>query len=113
VTTDVLAFERIIANLILNALRYGRPPVEVKAVRSEEYRLVVEDHGDGVSPEFVPRLFERFSRGEEARRTGAPGAGLGLAIASAYARAVGGYLRYEQARPRGARFTFTLPAART
>ncbi len=112
VTTDVLAFERVTANLILNALRYGQPPVEVKAVRSEVYSLVVEDHGDGVAPEFVPRLFERFSRGEVARQLGAPGAGLGLAIAFAYARAVGGALRYEKVRPRGARFTFTLPAAR-
>ena len=112
VTTDVLAFERVTANLILNALRYGQPPVEVKAVRSEVYSLVVEDHGDGVAPEFVPRLFERFSRGEVAGQPGAPGAGLGLAIAFAYARAVGGALRYEKVRPRGARFTFTRPGAR-
>jgi signal transduction histidine kinase len=77
------------------------------------YRLVVEDRGDGVAPEFVPRLFQRFSRGDEAQRQGLPGAGLGLAIASAYARAVGGELRYERATPRGARFTFTLPEART
>jgi signal transduction histidine kinase len=113
VTTDAVAFERVAANLILNALRYGRPPVEVKAEHNHEYRLVVEDRGDGVAPEFVPRLFERFSRSDEVRRKGAPGAGLGLAIASAYARAVGGRLRYERARPRGARFTFTLPVPRT
>jgi len=113
VTTDALAFERVTANLILNALRYGRPPVEVKAERADGYRLVVEDHGDGVAPEFVPRLFERFSRGTEAERRGTAGAGLGLAIASAYAQAVGGRIRYEPARPCGARFTFTLPAART
>jgi signal transduction histidine kinase len=112
-TTDALAFERVTANLILNALRYGRPPVEVSSVSSKEYRLVVEDHGDGVAPEFVPRLFQRFSRGDEAQRQGLPGAGLGLAIASAYARAVGGELRYERATPCGARFTFTLPEART
>jgi signal transduction histidine kinase len=112
-TTDALAFERVTANLILNALRYGRPPVEVSSVSSKEYRLVVEDHGDGVAPEFVPRLFQRFSRGDEAQRQGLPGAGLGLAIASAYARAVGGELRYDRATPCGARFTFTLPEART
>ncbi len=112
VTTDAVAFERVAANLILNALRYGRPPVQIKAERADEYRLVVEDHGDGVSPEFVPRLFDRFSRSDDARRKGSPGAGLGLAIASAYAQAVGGCVRYERARPRGARFTFTLPAAR-
>lgn len=113
VTTDAVAFERVAANLILNALRYGRPPVEVKSERNHEYSLVVEDHGDGVAPEFVPRLFERFTRSDETRRRGSPGAGLGLAIASAYARAAGGRLRYERARPRGARFTFTLPVART
>jgi signal transduction histidine kinase len=95
------------------AARYGRPPVEVSSVSSKEYRLVVEDRGDGVAPEFVPRLFQRFSRGDEAQRQGLPGAGLGLAIASAYARAVGGELRYERATPCGARFTFTLPEART
>jgi signal transduction histidine kinase len=113
VTTDALAFERVTTNLILNALRYGRPPVEVRAVRADDYRLVVEDHGDGVAPEFVPRLFERFSRGAEAESTGPAGAGLGLAIASAYAQAIGGRIRYEPARHSGARFTFTLPAART
>jgi signal transduction histidine kinase len=113
VTTDALAFERVTANLILNALRYGRPPVEVSAVRADDYRLVVQDHGDGVAPEFVPRLFERFSRGAAAERTGTAGAGLGLAIASAYAQAIGGRIRYEPARPSGARFTFTLPAAQT
>jgi signal transduction histidine kinase len=112
-TTDALAFERVTANLILNALRYGRPPVEVSSQRSKEYRLVVEDRGDGIAPEYVPRLFQRFSRGDEAQRKGLPGAGLGLAIASAYARAMGGNLRYEQASPCGARFTFTLPEART
>ena len=53
---------------------------------------MVEDRGDGVAPEFVPRLFQRFSRGDEAQRQGLPGAGLGLAIASAYVRAVGGSL---------------------
>jgi Histidine kinase-, DNA gyrase B-, and HSP90-like ATPase len=63
--------QRVTTNLILNALRYGRPPVEVSSVSSKEYRLVVEDRGDGAAPEFVPRLFERFSRGNDARRQGA------------------------------------------
>lgn len=111
VTADPIAFERVAANLIQNALRYGRPPVEVKAERDDEYRLVVEDRGEGVAPEFVPRLFERFSRSDQARRSNAPGAGLGLAIAAAYANAAGGRLDYEPAEPRGARFTFSLPSA--
>jgi signal transduction histidine kinase len=66
-----------------------------------------------VAPEFEPRLFERFSRSDESRRSGLPGAGLGLSIASAYANALGGELGYEAAEPRGARFTLSLPAARS
>ena len=77
------------------------------------FRLVVEDRGPGVAPEFVPRLFERFSRSDETRRTGQSGAGLGLSIASAYADAMGGRLEYQDAEPHGARFTLSLPEARS
>jgi signal transduction histidine kinase len=109
---DPVAFERVAANLILNALRYGAPPVEVR-MEGDPCRLIVEDHGPGVAPEFVPRLFERFSRSDESRRSGSPGAGLGLSIASAYASALDGELVYEPVQPRGARFTLSLPAARS
>ena len=109
--TDPIAFERVAANLILNALRYGTPPVEVRGEVGEPFRLVVEDHGEGVSAEFVPELFERFSRSDDTRRAGAPGAGLGLSIARAYAEALGGWLEYEDADPHGARFILSLPAA--
>jgi signal transduction histidine kinase len=108
---DPVAFERVATNLIVNALRYGAPPVEVR-VEGDPRRLIVEDRGPGVAPEFVPRLFERFSRSDESRRSAAPGAGLGLSIASAYANALGGELSYEPAQPHGARFTLSLPAAR-
>jgi signal transduction histidine kinase len=111
--TDPVAFERVVANLILNALRYGKPPVEVRVEADEDVRVVVEDSGAGVAPEFVPHLFERFSRSDETRRAGAPGSGLGLAIARAYADAMGGSLSYAPAQPHGARFTLSLPAARS
>ena len=110
---DPIAFDRVAANLILNALRYGAPPVEVRGEPGEPFRLVVEDHGPGVAPEFVPLLFERFTRSDDSRRTGVPGSGLGLSIATAYAKAFGGKLAYEPAQPRGARFTLSLPAARS
>jgi signal transduction histidine kinase len=110
--TDRSAFERVAANLILNALRYGAPPVDVQ-LEHDPCRLVVEDNGPGVAPEFVPRLFDRFSRSDESRRSEVTGSGLGLAIASAYANALGGELGYEAAKPRGARFTLSLPAARS
>jgi two-component system, OmpR family, phosphate regulon sensor histidine kinase PhoR len=110
---DAVAFERVAANLIVNALRYGEAPVEVRGEKGERFRLVVEDHGEGVPPEFVPHLFEPFSRSDESRREGSPGAGLGLSIASAYATALDGRLEYEDAQPHGARFTLSLPAARS
>jgi signal transduction histidine kinase len=110
---DPVAFERVAANLVLNALRYGEPPVQVRAENGEQFRFVVEDRGPGVPAEFVPHLFERFSRSDDTRRSGAPGAGLGLSIACAYARTLGGRLDYEPAEPTGARFILSLPAARS
>jgi signal transduction histidine kinase len=73
-------------------------------------RVAVEDRGEGVSPEFVPDLFERFSRSESSRAI-AGGTGLGLAIARSYARAHDGELLYEAVQPHGARFRVVLPAA--
>jgi signal transduction histidine kinase len=107
---DRNAFERIVSNLVVNALRYGDAPVKLTAEQHDRhFRLAVEDRGDGVPGEFVPNLFERFTRGSEQR---APGTGLGLAIAQAYARAHGGDLAYHPAIPRGARFELVLPVAR-
>ena len=108
VVTDPHAFERVVGNLITNALRYGAPPIEVRTSRSEVVDVVVEDHGPGVPDEFVPQLFDWFSQAERSRRR-PQGAGLGLAIAKSFAEAVGGDLRYEPAEPSGARFHFELP----
>lgn len=108
VVTDPHAFERVVGNLITNALRYGAPPIEVRTSRSEVVDVVVEDHGPGVPDEFVSQLFDRFSQAERSGRR-PQGAGLGLAIAKSFAEAVGGELRYEPAEPSGARFHFELP----
>ena len=105
--SDPDAFERVVSNLIGNALEYGAPPVLVSGRTSDgTFRLAVEDHGPGVPREFVPRLFERFTRAGERRGRGV---GLGLAIAQEFAVAVGAELDYEQAEPHGARFVFDVP----
>lgn len=105
---DPGAFDRIVGNLVTNALRYGQTPISIRAMQNDRhFRLSVEDHGDGVSPAFVPRLFERFSR---EGRSAEAGSGLGLSIAQAYAQAHGGQLFYEDASPHGARFQLVLPA---
>ena len=108
-SVDAAAFDRIVGNLVTNALRYGRTPISIRAAQNDRhFRLSVEDHGDGVAPGFVPRLFDRFTR-DGAAATPA-GSGLGLAIAQAYAQAHGGQLFYEDATPHGARFQLVLPA---
>jgi signal transduction histidine kinase len=109
-TIDRNVLDRVIGNLITNAFRYGIPPVIVSAERTDHHlRITVEDRGRGVPPEFIPDLFERFSRSEGARAS-AVGTGLGLAIARSYARAHGGDLVYEDATPSGAKFRLVLPA---
>jgi two-component system sensor histidine kinase MtrB len=106
---DPIALDRMLSNLIANALRHGEPPVTVMAAQRDTHlRLSVEDRGQGVRREFVPRLFDRFTRSAESRgRT--EGSGLGLAIAQAYARAHGGDIVYEPAVPHGARFELVIP----
>ena len=106
---DRNVLDRVVTNLVTNAFRYGVPPVKVHAEQTERhFRLTVEDGGGGVSPEFVPDLFERFTR-SSGPRAGVVGTGLGLAIARSYARAHGGDLVYEDAEPHGARFRLVLP----
>ena len=103
---DPDAFDRIVSNLVVNALKYGAPPVTITAEQKDtHFRLAVEDRGDGVGKDFVPRLFERFARAEKTKG----GSGLGLAIAQSYANAHGGELVYGAADPQGARFELVLP----
>jgi signal transduction histidine kinase len=109
-SVDPTAFDRILSNLVTNALRYGKPPVIVYARQIDgRLEVAVEDRGEGVPSEFVPALFERFSRSDAARPRG-PGTGLGLAIAQSYAEAHQGRLEYREADPHGARFEVVLPA---
>ncbi len=102
--------DRIVSNLIVNACRYGEPPVLVSAAKEHgTLRVTVQDRGAGVPVEFVPRLFDLFAR--SAASAASPGTGLGLAIARSYARAHSGEVSYRPAAPHGAAFELILPAA--
>lgn len=105
---DPDALDRIVSNLLVNACRYGSAPVRISAETNDRhFRVTVEDRGEGVPPEFVPDLFERFTRSTATRARA--GTGLGLAIARSYAQAHRGDLIYEPAQPNGARFQLVLP----
>jgi signal transduction histidine kinase len=104
VIADPLVLDRIVSNLLANAVRHGEPPVVLAAEQRDRHiRISVADQGEGVPDEVKPRLFERFERGADV-----PGTGLGLAIARAYARAHGGDLVYDDAGD-GARFEVVIP----
>ncbi len=106
---DAQVFDRILSNLLTNAVRHGAPPFFVSAARTNDGLSVrIEDRGSGIAEEFVGSLFERFTRGAT---PSSEGAGLGLSIAQSYARAHGGSLTYEPAKPHGASFRVILPVA--
>jgi signal transduction histidine kinase len=101
---DKLVLDRVLSNLLLNAVRYGEPPIVVEAEQRDRHlRIRVSDEGPGVPDELRSKLFERFARGGDAS-----GTGLGLAIARVYARAHGGDLVYDPGDT-GARFELILP----
>jgi signal transduction histidine kinase len=104
---DPLVVERVVSNLVVNANRYGEPPIRIEAQQRDRHlRVSVEDAGPGVPKDLEGRIFDRFARGG-----GETGHGLGLAIARAYAQAHGGDLVYDP-RAGGARFELLIPQER-
>jgi signal transduction histidine kinase len=100
---------RILMNYLTNAHHYAGSGVRLTArSAADSVEVCVADTGPGVPPEFVARLFDKFSRGTEARR--AAGMGLGLAIVAALAKLNGGVAWYEPNTPTGAQFWVRLPA---
>lgn len=111
VNADPVRLERILANLLGNALKHAGPdaPVMVRAaVQGEEVRITVADGGPGIDPADLPHIFERFYQGHGAAREGL---GLGLYIARTLVEAHGGHIDVESGPGRGSAFNFTLPRA--
>ena len=109
VMVDERHVQRILQNLVSNAQKYGRVPIEI-SVRDEGATVVVSvrDHGDGVRADAVDTIFDPFVRATEDSTI--PGSGLGLAAVRRLAELNGGTVDYEAAAP-GARFVLRLPAA--
>lgn len=98
--------ERAISNLIDNAIKWS-PEDQTVEIAVRGGRLDVRDHGEGIAPEDLPRIFERFYRSQSARSE--PGSGLGLAIVKHVVEAHGGKVFAENAPDGGAVVGFTLP----
>jgi signal transduction histidine kinase len=110
---DLGLIERVIANLVDNALRYtpAGGVVELAAVSAEGGATIrVRDNGPGIPPELLGRVTERFVQGQAARTRGRDGAGLGLAIAERILALHGTSLCIESPRS-GTSVSFTLPTA--
>ncbi len=109
---------RVLRNLLDNALRHtpegGRIHLSAE-VRGGAVAVSVSDTGEGISKQDLPRVFERFYRGEASRSRGgfeSGGAGLGLAIARGFVEAHGGQIWAESEPGHGTRVSFSLPAAK-
>jgi signal transduction histidine kinase len=106
---DRARLEQVVASLLSNALKFGaRHPIEIvlEAV-GETVRLVVRDHGTGISPDRLPSIFDRFERGVSPRSYG--GLGLGLFVVKQVVEAHGGRVSVESTPGAGSTFTVELP----
>lgn len=118
VRADADRLAQVLQNLISNAIRHtptgGRITITAEPLAiaaGEMVRVSVGDTGDGIAPEDLPHVFDRFYRADRSRSHRGGGAGLGLAIAKSLTEAMGGTIGVESARGQGSRFWFTLPVA--
>jgi signal transduction histidine kinase len=112
VWADPARLERILTNLLSNALKYSPPETEVELAAERtgaDVTVSVIDHGIGIAGEDLPHLFERYYRATGARKS--EGLGLGLFVTKMLVEALGGRLWVESTLGDGAGFHFTLPVA--
>ena len=114
VEADPQRIEQVVGNLLSNALAHtasGGEIVCAAQMRGGQVEVTVRDTGEGIPPEHLPYIFERFYRVDRSRSRATGGAGLGLAIVKQLVEAHGGQIRVESEVGRGTQFTFTLPVA--
>jgi two-component system, OmpR family, sensor histidine kinase MtrB len=114
VEADTVRLERVLRNLVVNAVEHGEGrPVEVTVAGTEDVvSVLVRDHGVGLQPGQAGMVFTRFWRADPSRARSTGGTGLGLAIALEDVRLHGGWLQAAGHPGEGAAFLVTLPARR-
>ena len=129
VDVDPERMAQVLGNLVSNALRYTHPGGKIvlaaqsRSIRDpagasrkrkafpQRVQLIVRDSGQGIAPEALPHIFDRFYRGDASRQQQADESGLGLAIARSIVEAHGGTLQAESVLGKGTTFTIELPVA--
>jgi two-component system OmpR family sensor kinase/two-component system sensor histidine kinase BaeS len=116
IIADAGRLEQVLSNLLANAIRHTAPGglVLIRAQWSGDgVRIIVSDTGEGISPEDLPYVFDRFWRGDRARsHASGAGSGLGLAIGRQLVGAHDGQISVESQPGQGTTFTIELPANR-
>ncbi len=116
VDADELRLERIIYNLLENAVKYSPPgsTIRVSAHPEDKFLVIsVSDEGPGITPADQARLFAPFQRLEGSRPGGARGVGLGLLVCRRLVEAHGGRIWVDSTPGKGATFSFTIPLSRS
>lgn len=110
VMVDRLQIERVVSNLLINALRHTKEgEIKISAEQRDNYVAVsIHDTGSGIPSEYLPHIFDKFVQVPDAP-TG--GAGLGLTISKSIVEAHGGQISVQSQVGHGTTFTFTLPLA--
>lgn len=110
---DVRHFERVLVNLVSNAVNYTPNDKIIRvttSIRDHWVELKIIDQGIGITTEELPLVFDRFFRSSQARRTQTSGTGLGLAIVKEIIEQHGGFVSVESVVNQGSTFTVHLPA---
>jgi two-component system phosphate regulon sensor histidine kinase PhoR len=111
---DAALLTHIFQNLIENAIRYNKEngEVAVRIFREDEcIGVAIADTGIGISPDHLPRIFERFYRVDRSRSRQSGGCGLGLSIAEHIVQLHGGRIEVQSSLGKGSAFTVRLPVA--
>ncbi len=111
VTADPVRLHQMLTNLLLNAIKYGAPPIRVTAQPADTHAEIrVIDHGPGVPEHFRPSMFDEFTRADTMHPSGT---GLGLYVVRSLAQAQGGRAWYTPTPGGGATFGITIPLVQT
>jgi len=111
---DKSRLQRVLSNLLDNAIKYTPPGGKITVSAEEVDNKViisVQDTGIGISPEEIPRIFDRFFRADKSRPV--PGAGLGLSLVQAIVQRHGGEIKVSSSPGSGSTFTMALPQTKS